>query len=193
MPGPTGFYSALQNNFGTQDNFGSQRGGAGNQANPQFMNMLLPALMSVGGAAIGGMNAPKGLDYEQIQKMFGSQQLVGDTNNLFQMMMGSPMMTSQMQGASTLGNRFKGNLSKNIGQSGLGGTPMAGTMKAAGMGYGGQLRLQAQQQMFQQAMQMAMQQQQQQMGMFNQQQQVPNFWQQFGSAMLGGGAQGFLK
>ena len=186
---PQGFYSALQNNFGPQ----SQRGNVGNQSNQQFAPWILPAAMTAGGAILGGMNSPKGLDYEQIKKMFGSQQLVGDTNNLFQMLMGSPGGTSAMQGASVLGNRMKGNLAKNIGQTGLGGTPMAGMMKAAGMGYGGQLRLQAQQQMFQQAMQMAMQQQQNQMGMFSQQQQVPNFWQQMGSSMLGAGAQGFLK
>lgn len=188
-PNMFGMNAASGGQFG--QNYGDVRGQ--NQMNPQIgPAALIPIGMSLGGMFLGNKNKKDGLDWDAIQKMFGGQALSSQTNQLFNMLQGSPQFTGMMQGASQLGNQMQSRLAQNVGQSGLGGTPMAGMMKAAGMGYGGQLRLQGQQQLFMQALQQAMQQQGMQATMFNQQQQIPNFWSQVGGALMGGGAQGMM-
>ncbi len=168
-----------------------QRGQMGNQAQPNFNPaMLIGPAMAIGGGIMGGLNQQKPLDWDEIQKRFGSKALVGQTEDLYRMMSQSPMFQNMMQGAQNQASTYRGNLAKNMGGSGLGGTPMAGLAKAASLGYGSQLQRQGQSQLFMQAMQQAMQQMQLQAQMFGMQQQIPNFWQQMGGAMMGGGAQG---
>ena len=176
--------------FGQQQQ--SQRGQMGNQTGSQIgPAALIPIGMSLGGAVMGGLGGNDKLSWEEIQKMFGSKALVGQTENLYRMMQQSPMYNNMMQGAQNQASQYRNRLSQNLGGSGLGGSPMAGLSKAASLGYGSQLQRQGQQQLFAQSMQQAMQQMQLQAQMFGQQQQMPNFWQQMGGALMGGGAQGF--
>ena len=94
---------------------------------------------------------------------------------------------------SNQGAAFRNRRGANIGSSGLSGSPMAGMAKAASLGYGDQLQRQGSQQFLMQALQSALQNRQMQMQLFGQQQQMPNFWQQMGGALMGGGAQGFAS
>ena len=183
--------------FGNQSAqmFGGVRG-ANQQSQQGFP--FIPIAMMAGGMLSKGLgdsqNQP--MPWDQVQGMFGPGALTQGTDQIMGGMMKSPFMTTQMRGASQLGNRMQANMASNMGQSGLSGTPMAGMIKAAGMGYGGQLRMQQMSKMYQQAQQMAMQNLMMQAGMFGQNQQnqinAPNFWSQFGSSLLGAGAQGMM-
>ncbi len=163
-----------------------------NQTNPQF-SPLIPIGLSLAGGLLGGMNAPKRLGAEDINSMFGPQQLAGNTQDLFRMLMQSPAFSQIMQSGAQQGSKLQGRMAQQLGKSGLGGSAMGGMMKAASMGYGSQLQRQGQTQLFMQALQAAMQNMQSQMGLFGQQQQMPNFGQQMGGALMGAGAQGFGK
>lgn len=93
----------------------------------------------------------------QLSSLFGPGVAAGDTQRLFQLLMGSPAFQSMMQNISLQGNQISQNLNAGLAQRGLTGTGVGTIASSLGSAVPGFMQTQAKGQLFSDAMSSAMQ------------------------------------
>lgn len=156
--------------------------------------------LGLGAMLLGGLLGHKQnptLSPALLNQYFGTNALSDKTNQLYSMLVNSPVMSQMMQQAALQGASLRNNMAASLGQSGLSAAPMGQFLTAAGRGYGAALQRQGKQALYNNALDQAGQLNQQQMAAFVnsflQRQGQPTFGRMVGSSLFGAGAQGLLS
>lgn len=158
--------------------------------------LILSGALTAGGALLGKSERPT-IDPEMLKMLFGPGALAGDTQQLYQMLLNSPVFSQLMNSASLQGTQLGQNMRARLGQAGIPGSPLGAFADAASRGYGQTFQRNQQAQLFLKAMMEASSNLQTRAGIWGnsqlQRQSQPTWGRMIGASMLNAGAQGLSQ
>lgn len=148
------------------------------------------------GGLIGGHGRPQ-IDPGMLARLFGPAALAGDTQTLFQTIMGSPQFQAMARSASAMGANAGQNVRAGLARAGLGGSGIGVLSGAVSRQFGQGLLLNQQGNIWAQALQAATQNLGQRASIWGQsalmKQQAPTMAQQFGAGLTGMASAGLTQ
>jgi hypothetical protein len=146
----------------------------------------------LGGLLAGKKGERQSIDPAELERLFGTQAIAGETQQLFQLLQSSPMFQNMINQSSIAGTKLANRSQAQQARAGLSGSGFGQFLQQAGKGLSGNLQRQGQAQLFQQALRSALQNIQQRQGIFAQsrlqQQGTPSFLGTIGGGLLNAGS-----
>lgn len=157
---------------------------------------IIGGALSLGGALLGNSERPT-LDPEVMKRLFGPDAISSETNQLYRLLLNSPVFSQIMQGSAMRGTAIANAARGRMAAAGLGGTPMGAWLGAAGSGYGAAFQRSAQADLFMKALMAAMQGLQGREELWGRSQLMrqgqPTWRRMIGASMLNAGSYGLSK